>query len=48
LARDAGYEGMIVPSAAVDFNNLVIFAYRQGGASRVELVEIKPLPLSWY
>jgi len=46
IVRDAGYEGMIVPSAAGDFNNLVIFTDRLEGASRVELEEVKPLPLS--
>ena len=45
LIRDAGYEGMIVPSAAGDFNNLVIFTDRLEGASRVELEEVKNLPL---
>lgn len=39
-------EGMIVPSAAGDFNNLVIFTDRLTGASRVELEEVKPLDLS--
>jgi len=45
LIREAGFEGMIVPSAAGDFNNLVIFVDRLSGYSRVELEEIKPLPL---
>lgn len=38
-------EGMVVPSAAGDFNNLVIFVDRLAGTSRVELEEVKPLPL---
>jgi len=45
LVREAGYEGMVVPSAAGDFNNLVIFVDRLAGTSRVELEEVKPLPL---
>lgn len=46
LIREAGFEGIIVPSAAGDFNNLVIFVDQLSGSSRVELEEIKPLPLS--
>ena len=46
LVRDAGFEGIIVPSAAGQFNNLVIFMDRLTAASRVELEETKPLDLS--
>ena len=46
LIREAGYEGMIVPSAAGDFNNLVVFVDRLNGASSIELKEVKPLELS--
>lgn len=45
IIRESGFEGMIVPSAAGNFNNLVIFVDRLEGISRVELEEIKPLPL---
>jgi hypothetical protein len=37
LARDAGFEGMIVPSAAGNFKNLVVFKVQLIGKSRVEL-----------
>jgi len=46
IVREIGFEGMVVPSAAGDFNNLVIFVDRLSGSSRVELEEIKPLELS--
>jgi len=46
IIREIGFEGMIVPSAAGDFNNLVIFVDRLSGSSRIELEEIKPLNLS--
>ena len=46
LIRDAGFEGIIVPSAAGDFNNLVIFVDRLSSASSIDLEEIKPLDLS--
>ena len=36
---------MIVPSAAKNFNNPVIFVDRLSGSSRVELEEIVPLTL---
>ena len=45
LLREDGYEGMIVPSAAGDFNNLVIFVDRMASTSRIELEEVKPLPI---
>lgn len=45
LIREAGFEGMIVPSAAGDFNNLVIFVDRLSGSSHVKLEEVKPLPI---
>lgn len=45
LIREAGFEGMIVPSAAGDFKNLVIFVDRLSGSSRVELEDIQPLAL---
>jgi len=40
------FEGMIVPSAAGDFNNLVIFVDRLSAASKIRLEEVKPLVLS--
>lgn len=43
LIRQAGFEGVIVPSAAGDFNNLVIFMDRLSGSSEVELEDIQPL-----
>jgi RES domain-containing protein len=46
IVRESGYEAMIVPSAAGDFNNLVVFVDRLGGSSRVELEEIDKLDLS--
>lgn len=46
LIRDAGFEGMIVPSAAGDFNNLVIFVDRLADSSRVELEAIESLSIS--
>ena len=46
IVRNGGYEGMIVPSAAGDFNNLVVFVDRLDGASSIELKEVKPLELS--
>lgn len=46
IIRDAGFEGMIVPSAAGDFNNLVVFKDQLTGKSRVELEESTPLDLS--
>lgn len=46
LIRDAGFEGVIVPSAAGDFNNLVIFVDRLSGASNIDLEEVKTLDLS--
>jgi len=45
LIREAGFEGMIVPSAAGNFNNLVVFKDKLSGSSRVELEETKPLEL---
>lgn len=39
-------EGMIIPSAAGDFNNLVVFVDLLDGASSIELKEVKPLELS--
>lgn len=46
IVREIGFEGMVVPSAAGDFNNLVIFVDRLSSSSKVELEEIKPLKLS--
>ena len=40
LIRDAGFEGIIVPSAAGDFNNPVIFVDRLSGASSIDLEEV--------
>ena len=45
LIREAGFEGIVVPSAAGDFNNLVIFVDRLSGASSIDIEEVKPLPL---
>ena len=46
LIWEAGFEGMIVPSAAGDFNNLVIFVDRLSASSKVRLEEVKKLDLS--
>lgn len=46
LIREAGFEGIIVPSAAGNFNNLVIFVDYLSNTSEVELKEVKPLVLS--
>ena len=46
LIREIGYDGMIVPSAAGDFNNLVIFVDRLSPTSKVLLEEVKSLDLS--
>ena len=43
LVREAGFEGMIVPSAAGDFQNLVIFMDRLSPESSVQLGLVKPL-----
>jgi RES domain-containing protein len=45
ILREIDYEAMIVPSAAGDFNNLVIFVDRLDDSSHVDLEEVKPLPL---
>ena len=46
IIRDAGFEGIIVPSAAGDFNNLVIFVDRMSGASSIDLEDVEKLDLS--
>ena len=46
LIRDAGFEGIIVPSAAGDIKNLVIFVDRLSSASSIDLEEVKPLDIS--
>ena len=46
LIREAEFEGMIVPSAAGDFNNLVIFVDRLSSTSKIRLEEVKTLVLS--
>jgi RES domain-containing protein len=46
LIREAGFEGIIVPSAAGKFNNLVIFVDHLKSTSEVELEEVNPLVLS--
>jgi RES domain-containing protein len=46
LIREAGFEGMIVPSAAGDFNNLVVFVDRLPATSKIRLEEVKKLDLS--
>ena len=47
IIGDAGFERVIVPSAAGDINKLVIFADRLPGKSSVELEVSTPLELSW-
>ena len=46
IIRDAGFEGIIVPSAAGDFNNLVVFVDRLSGASSIDLEVVESLDLS--
>ncbi len=46
IIREVGYEGMIVPSAAGDFNNLVVFVDLLDSVSSIELKEVKPLDIS--
>ena len=43
LVREAGFEAILVPSAAGDFNNLVIFMDRLSGKSEVALEDTRPL-----
>jgi RES domain-containing protein len=43
LIRDAGFEGVLVPSAAGDYKNLVLFLDRFTSESSVELVDVQPL-----
>ncbi len=43
LAREAGFEAILVPSAAGDFNNLVIFMDRLGARSEVTLEDTRAL-----
>lgn len=43
LVREAGFEAILVPSAAGDFSNLVIFLDRLAGRSEVTLEETRPL-----
>lgn len=43
MFRDAGFEGVIVPSAVGDFKNLVFLVARLEGTSRAELEELKSL-----
>lgn len=43
LIRDAGFEGMLVPSAAGAFNNLAIFMDRLSDSSEVDLEDVQPL-----
>jgi RES domain-containing protein len=43
LVREAGFEAILVPSAAGDFNNLVIFMDRLSGKSEVALKDTRPL-----
>ncbi len=45
LVRGAGFEGMIVPSAAGDFNNLVIFVDNLSAKSKIQLEKAHDLPL---
>ena len=43
LVREAGFEAIIVPSAAGDFDNLVVFMDRLGENSEVLLEDTRPL-----
>jgi len=43
LIREAGFEAILVPSAAGDFNNLVIFMDRLAKNSEVVLEDTQPL-----
>ncbi len=43
LIRDAGFEGILAPSAAGDFANLIIFKDRLSGSSKVKLIDVKPM-----
>jgi len=43
LIRDAGFEGVLVPSAAGNYKNLVLFLDRFTSESSVELVDVRPL-----
>jgi hypothetical protein len=43
LIRDAGFEGVLVPSAAGDYKNPVLFLDRFTNESSVELVDVEPL-----
>jgi RES domain-containing protein len=42
--REAGFEGVLVPSAAGPYRNLVLFPDRFSGDSTIVLQDIRPLP----
>lgn len=46
LIRDAGFEGALVPSAAGNYKNLVLFLDRFTSESSVELVDVQPLSIN--
>jgi hypothetical protein len=45
LVREAGFEGLIVPSAAGDFCNLVVFIDQLSDESAIRLEEIEKLEI---
>lgn len=45
LVRSAGFEGMIVPSAAGDFTNLIIFIDNLSAKSKIQLENVHDSPL---
>jgi RES domain-containing protein len=46
LIRDSGFEGMVVPSAAGPYKNLVLFLDRFASRSSLDLIEIQPLRIN--
>jgi RES domain-containing protein len=46
LIRDAGCEGALVPSAAGPYKNLVLFLDRFSDQSSVELIDVRPMPIT--
>ncbi len=46
LIRDASFEGVLVPSAAGPYKNLVLFLDRFSGGSCLELVDVRALLIS--
>lgn len=43
IIRDAGFEAIIAPSAAGDYENLIVFEDRLSSTSRLELEDEKPM-----